>query len=57
VFYIYIIRYVTIFRNALKSSNLMGGRPLYISVIGGGTPPPRSLNISEKRLLSNRGSI
>jgi hypothetical protein len=31
---------VTIYRNALKSSNLMGGRPLYISVRGGGTPPP-----------------
>jgi hypothetical protein len=30
----------TLSRNALKSSNLMGGRPLYISVRGGGTPPP-----------------
>jgi hypothetical protein len=31
---------VTIYRNALKSSNLMGGRPLYISVRGGGNPTP-----------------
>jgi hypothetical protein len=43
-------------RNALKSSNLMGGRPLYISVRGGGTPPPRSPDISTKRLLSDRNS-
>jgi len=28
---------VTIFGNALKSSHLMGGRPLYISVRGEGT--------------------
>ena len=31
---------VTIYKNALKSSNLMGERPLYISVRGGGNPTP-----------------
>jgi KaiC/GvpD/RAD55 family RecA-like ATPase len=34
----------------------MGGRPLYISVRGGGTPPPRSPDISTKRLLSDHNS-
>jgi KaiC/GvpD/RAD55 family RecA-like ATPase len=34
----------------------MGGRPLYISVRGGGTPPPRSPDISTKRLLSDYNS-
>jgi hypothetical protein len=34
----------------------MGGRPLYISIRGGGTPPPRLLNISTKRLLSDYNS-
>jgi hypothetical protein len=48
--------FVTIFGNALKSSNLMGGRPLYISVSGGVPPPPGSPDISEKRLLSDRDS-